>query len=270
MHDTSVDQLPLVPGIDGVGRLADGGLRYFVLDDSVRGSMAQRVVIDLRRSVALPAGSDPAVVAATMNPAMSSWVALRRRAPLRPGQHVLVLGATGNAGRLAVDVAHLLGAGRVTTVGRGAARLAQVGADDVVALDGEPEAVHEALGRAGAGVDVVLDYLWGRPTSEALRVVVPARRDDQQPLTWVQIGSVAGQESAIPSAALRATRLQIIGSGQGSVATRDIVAELAELARAVTDGALVVPVRTVPGRDVERAWLDLPADGVRVVVDPRG
>lgn len=267
-HYTSTGSLPLVPGIDGVGRTADGQVRYFVLEDTDLGSMAERTVVDLRRSVLLPAGADPAVVAAAMNPAMSSWVALRRRAGLLPGQHVVVLGATGNAGRLAVAVARLLGAGRVTAVGRGAARLEQVGADDVVALDGDQAEVGAALGAAASRADVVLDYLWGPVTAGALRAIVPARADDEQPLTWVQIGSVAGPESPIPSAALRATRLQVVGSGQGSVATRDIVAELAELALAVGDGRLAVPVRRVPLSDVEAAWAE-PADGgPRTVVVP--
>jgi NADPH:quinone reductase-like Zn-dependent oxidoreductase len=267
-HYTSTGSLPLVPGIDGVGRTADGQVRYFILEDTDLGSMAERTVVDLRRSVLLPAGADPAVVAAAMNPAMSSWIALRRRAGLRPGRHVVVLGATGNAGRLAVSVARLLGAGRVTAVGRGAARLQGLGADDVVTLDGDQAEVSAALGAAASRADVVLDYLWGPVTADALRAIVPARADDEQPLSWVQIGSVAGPESPIPSAALRATRLQIVGSGQGSVPTRDIVAELAELALAVSDGRLAVPVRRVPLRDVEAAWVEPGDGGLRTVVVP--
>src|SRR3954470_14997401 len=74
-HYTSTDELPLVPGIDGVGRGPDGVLRYFVLPDTALGAMAERTVIDVRRSIALPAGADPIAMAAAMNPAMSSWVA---------------------------------------------------------------------------------------------------------------------------------------------------------------------------------------------------
>ena len=125
-HYTSTDQLPLVPGIDGVGRGADGLLRYFILPDTTKGSMAQQTVVDTRRSVVLPDASDPLAVAAGMNPAMSSWVALRRRVAFEPGQNVLVLGATGNAGRMAVQVARLLGAQQVIASGRGAARLASL------------------------------------------------------------------------------------------------------------------------------------------------
>ena len=119
-HYTSTDELPLVPGVDGVGRDADGVLRYFILGDTPMGSMAERTVVNPRRSVVLAAGSDPIAIAAAMNPAMSSWVALRQRVTFQAGQSVLVLAATGNAGRMAVQVAKLFGAGRIVAAGRGA------------------------------------------------------------------------------------------------------------------------------------------------------
>src|SRR6202034_3199781 len=134
-HYTSSGTLPMIPGIDGVGRLPDGRLVYFASDDDVIGTMADKALVDPRRSVELPAGADVAKVAAAMNPALSSWVALRRRVPLQPGQSVLVLGATRNAGPMAVQVAKRLGAGRVVGAGRDADRLAAlstVGVDEVV------------------------------------------------------------------------------------------------------------------------------------------
>ena len=104
-HYTSTGTLPMIPGVDGVGRLAVGRRVFFVVPDDTRGSMADLAVVDLRRVVALPDDADVSKVAAAMNPAMSAWVALRRRVPLQPGQSVLVLGATGNAGSMAVQVA---------------------------------------------------------------------------------------------------------------------------------------------------------------------
>jgi len=140
-HYTSSDELPLVPGIDGVGRAPDGTLRYFILPDTTMGAMAEQTVVDLRRSVVLTEDSDPVLIAAAMNPAMSSWVALRRRVTFPPGQRVLVLAATGNAGRLAVQVAKRLGASHVIGAGRQPERLAALtalGADATVALDDAP------------------------------------------------------------------------------------------------------------------------------------
>jgi NADPH:quinone reductase-like Zn-dependent oxidoreductase len=271
-HYTSTGELPLVPGIDGVGRGADGQLRYFVLPDVRAGAMAEQTVIDARRSVALPEGTDPVQVAAAMNPAMSSWVALRQRVPFQSGQSVLVLGATGNAGRMAVQIARLLGAGQVIAAGRSATKLAALpalGADGTVALDGDPGEVAARLGQAAATVDVVLDYLWGAPTAAAMAAIVTGRADDSQPLTWIEIGSVAGPTAAIPSAALRAARLQLVGSGQGSVSPREIVAELPALAREITRGVVDVDARPVPLADVEQAWADAPRTTQRLVITPQ-
>lgn len=258
-HYTSDGALPLVPGIDGVGRDRDGRLRYFVLPDATLGSLAQRTVIDVRRSVELPAGADPVALAAAMNPAMSSWIALRRRIELPPGAAVLVLGATGSAGRMAVEVARLLGAGHVVGAGRDAAKLAALPADQTVPLGQEADA---------ADVDVVLDYLWGEPAAQAMAALVRARADRGRPLTWVEIGSVAGPTAAIPSAALRAARLQLVGSGQGSVPTAEIVAELPALAEAVAAGSVTVDAEPVPLADVERAWAAAATSTRRLVVTP--
>lgn len=267
-HYTSTDDLPLVPGIDGVARAADGTLRYFILPDTRLGSMAEQTVIDVRRSVRLPEGADPVQIAAAMNPAMSSWVALRRRIDFQPGQSVMILGATGSAGRLAVQVARELDAGRVIAVGRGADRLAELGADAAVALEGDPQVVAEQLGEAGKDVDVVIDYLWGQPTRDALSAIVPRRTDDSQTLTWIEVGSVAGLDSPIPSAALRATRLQMVGSGQGSVATRDIATELGELASAVNSAAFTIQTRAITLDQVESAWREAAKTTDRVVITP--
>jgi len=261
-HYTSAGVLPLIPGVDAVVRDEDGGLHYLVLPGDGQGSMAERVVLDPRRSVRLPDDCDPVAVAAGMNPAMSAWVPLRRRIPFQPGQSVLVLGATGSAGRMAVQVAADLGAGRVTAVARDTAALATLDVDATVDL-----ADDEALAAAGSTADVVLDYLWGEPTARALRAIVPARVDDARPLHWVQIGSVAGPTPPIPSAALRATALTLVGSGQGSVSPREILAELPEIARRISAGRLRITARAVPLSEVESAWTT-PSTADRIVLVP--
>ena len=269
-HYTSTGDLPLVPGIDGVGRVPDGSLRYFVLPDTTMGAMAEQTVVDLRRSVVLPGDGDPVLIAAAMNPAMSSWVALRQRVRFQAGQNVLVLGATGNAGQLAVQVAKLFGAGQIIAAGRDAGKLAALpalGATATILLDADPDTIARRLGQAAAEVDVVIDYLWGEPTAAAMTAVVTDRADRGRPLTWIEIGSIAGPVAAIPSAALRAARLQIVGSGQGSVPTRDILAELPGLAAEITSGSFRVDARPVPLADVETAWKDTGSDQ-RIVITP--
>jgi NADPH:quinone reductase-like Zn-dependent oxidoreductase len=271
-HYTSTGELPLVPGIDGVGQGADGLLRYFILPDTTMGAMAEQTVIDTRRSVVLPPGTDLIAVAAGMNPAMSSWIALRQRVRLQAGQGVLVLGATGNAGQLAVQVARLLGAGRIIAAGRDAGRLAALpalGATATVQLDGNTgDTGARQLGQVASDVDVVLDFLWGQPAATAMAAIVHGRADRGQPLTWIEIGSVAGPDAPIPSAALRAARLQVIGSGQGSVPTRDIVAELPALAQEITRGTFDINARPTPLADVEQAWADAAGATQRIVLTP--
>ncbi|GGN49331.1 NADPH:quinone reductase-like Zn-dependent oxidoreductase [Actinoplanes campanulatus] len=247
---SSTGAFPLVPGVDGVVRDPSGRLRYVALDDTTFGTFAERTVIDVRRSVVLPEGVDPVRIAAAMNPGMSAWVTLRRRIEFTVGQRVLVIGATGNAGRMAVQVAKLFGAAHVIAAGRDAARLASLpalGADETCTFDRIDIA---------ADVDVVLDYVWGEPAAAAAAMIpmLTSRADRTKPLTWIQIGSMAGSTAPIPSVALRSARLNIVGSGIGSVHARDFIAELPALAAAVTDGSIDVRARAVPLAEITRAW----------------
>lgn len=269
-HYTSTGELPLIPGIDGVGRMENGELRYFILPDTNLGAMAERTLIDERRSVILPEGVDPVRIAAAMNPAMSSWIALRRRIDFAAGSRVLIMGATGNAGRMAIQVAKRLGASHVAAAGRNPQVLAQLpalGADTVIDLANEEQAFAE-LSEAGKHVDVVIDYLWGEWASKALYAIVPAREDDAQQLTWIQVGSITAPEAPIPSAALRACNLRLVGSGQGSVSPRDIVAELPALATEVMTGGYDLTVKAVPLSDVSTAWAEAATTGERLVITP--
>ncbi len=114
---------------------------------------------------------------------------------------------------------------------------------------------------------MVIDYAWGESTAHAMVAVVTNRTDRSQPLTWIEVGSMAGLTAAIPSAALRAARLEIVGSGQGSVSTRDILAEPPALAAVIIDGTFRIDARAVPLAGVEAAWSEW--DGSqRVVITP--
>jgi NADPH:quinone reductase-like Zn-dependent oxidoreductase len=270
-HYTSSGRLPMIPGVDGVGRRADGATIYFAADDDVIGTMADKAVVDPRRSVVLPDGVDVVKVAAAMNPAMSSWVALRRRIQLQPGQSVLVLGATGNAGAMAVQVAKLLGAGRVVGAARDLTRLnalTGIGADDVVRLTDDADATAAALGAAAAEVDVVIDYIWGRPAQEAMTALLTRRADRSRAMDWIQIGSLAGPTIELPSVALRSANLRVLGSGQGSVSGRAYVAELPSLVEAIDAGRIAVQPQVVPLAEVEKAWAATDRPGRRTVLVP--
>ncbi|MBE7700135.1 zinc-binding alcohol dehydrogenase family protein [Oerskovia sp. Sa1BUA8] len=268
-HYTSDGVLPLVPGFDGVGRTEDGRRVFFAGLEAPRGSMADLVAVPADDLVDLPEGLDDVTVAAVMNPAMSAWLALRHRAGLRPGEAVLVLGATGNAGRLAVQLARHLGAGRVVGAGRDPASLAVVrrlGADAVVPLTADDAA--ERLAREAADVDVVVDYVWGAPTEGALAAVTGARSDPAHLLRWVHVGATAGPTITLPAATLRKTNVQVSGSGQGSVSPVAMVSALRELAAALPQVRPQVDVVTTPLREVEAAWGATTASGTRIVLVP--
>src|SRR6202789_1499716 len=170
-HYSSDGGFPLVAGADGVGITRDGRRVYFVLPEAPFGALAELCPVEASRCIELPDSLDDVTAAAIANPGMSAWAALAERARLQPGETVLVNGATGGAGRLAVQLAKHLGAGKVIATGRNAAELEEVkklGADIVI-----PFALG-ALNRSGAkdyekalkqvfasGINVVIDYLWG-------------------------------------------------------------------------------------------------------------
>jgi NADPH:quinone reductase-like Zn-dependent oxidoreductase len=270
-HYTSTGRLPMIPGIDGVGRRPDGTRIYFVADDHILGTMADKAVVDERRAIELPDDVDAATVAATMNPAMSSWVALRLRVPIEPGQSVLVLGATGNAGTMAVQVAKLLGGGRVVGAGRVVERLnalITVGADQVVQLTDDADATGQALAAAAADVDIVIDYLWGRPAGQAIMALLTARSDRSRQLNWIQIGAIAGPTIELPSVALRSANLRLQGNGQGAVSPEAYLAQLPSLVDQITAGAIGLKAKPTPLSDVEEAWASPDRPGERTVFVP--
>ena len=113
---------------------------------------------------------------------------------------------------------------------------------------------------------MVIDYVWGEPTAAAMVEIITNRADRGRPLTWLEIGAIAGPEAAIPAAALRAARLQIVGSGIGSVSGRDFVKELPKLAEAVAHGAFDVRAKAVPLSEVEQVWTRSAGTSDRIVL----
>jgi NADPH:quinone reductase-like Zn-dependent oxidoreductase len=270
-HYTSTGALPMIPGIDAVGRRPDGKRMYFVADDAQFGTMAEKALVAERRAIELPEGVDAATVAATMNPAMSAWVALRRRVPIQPGQSVLVLGATGNAGTMAVQVARRLGAGHVVGAGRNLERLdalTSLGADDVVQLTDDAQETQRALAAAAAEVDIVIDYLWGTPAQTTIMTLLRARSDRSRALDWIQIGAIAGATIELPSAALRSANLRLQGNGQGAVSAEGYLAELPSLVDEIDAGAIALKPSPKPLADVQAVWATPDPPGERTVLIP--
>jgi NADPH:quinone reductase-like Zn-dependent oxidoreductase len=207
--------------------------------------------------VPLPDAIDDVTAAAIANPGMSSWAALQLRAGLQSGQTVLVNGATGVSGRLAVQIARHLGAGRVIATGRDAAALQRVstlGADATISLLQDDAALEEQLmSEFARGVDVVLDYLWGR-SAEQLLIAGAKAGPDGRPIRFVQVGSMSGADITLPSAVLRGSAIELMGSGIGSVSIDALFAAVAEMFAAVESAGFEIATNAVPLADVEAVW----------------
>jgi NADPH:quinone reductase-like Zn-dependent oxidoreductase len=255
-HYSAGGSFPFVAGIDGVGRRDDGRRVYFALPRPPFGSFAETAVVAAPFCVAVPEDLDDVTAAAIANPGMSSWAALTERARLRRGETVLVNGATGTSGRLAVQIARHLGAGRVVATGRDGAALAEVealGADAIIRLGDDREALEASFRReCERGVDVVVDYLWGASAESLL--IAAAKAGSAAPLRFVQVGSVAGPDIVLPSAVLRAAAIELMGSGTGSVALPRLVAIAGELLGAVGPAKLKIACKPVPFADFDAAW----------------
>jgi len=265
-HYGSDNTYPLVPGVDGVAVGDDGVARYTGFIRAPWGTMAERVAS--RLGVPLPTGADPVAVAGGMNPGMSSWLPLTARThEVDALGTVLIVGATGVAGRIAVQNAFALGAERVVGVGRDAERLAEVGAlgGVPVALPDGPEAIARALD--GSTPSTVLDYTWGAAAEAAWQAL--SRRglhDDTADIAYVQIGSMGGMTAAMPAALLRSRRIVVRGAGAGSTPVAEIMAQMPGFMQRIAAGEVSVPVRAFGLAQVAEAWAY--QGGERAVVVP--
>jgi len=255
-------KFPFVVGVDGVGRLDDGRRVYFLLPRAPHGAMAERTVVPDGQWVAVPDDLDDVNAALIANPGMSSWAALTERAGLKAGDTVLVNGATGAAGVLAVRIARHLGAGRVIATGRNEAALHALNADAVIPLCRDESAL-EADFRThfATGIDVVLDYLWGASARSILVAGAKAGREGV-PIRFVQIGAASGIEFAMPAVVLRSSSIEMKGSGLGSLRLRQLVAAVGGVFGAATEAGLFLDHRTVPLAQVAETWRD---EGRRIV-----
>ena len=256
-HYSAGGGLPQVPGLDGVGLDESGRRVYFILPEAPHGAMAERSLVDVRRCIALPEALSDIDAAAMAIPGMSSWAALVERAHLRAGETVLVNGATGASGRLAIQVAKHLGASKVIATGRNAAafdELRALGADVTIALTQERDALQDAFMREfSQGVDVVLDYVWG-PSAEALIVAGAKAGPEAVPIRYVQIGAMSGSDIALPGAALRSSALQLMGSGIGSIPQQRILSAIRGVLEAAPGAGFKVSARALPLAEVAAAW----------------
>ncbi|HKD86822.1 MAG TPA: zinc-binding alcohol dehydrogenase family protein [Terriglobales bacterium] len=271
-HYASPRQAPFVCGTDGVGHLNDGRRVFFGGCRSPYGAMAQRTVVPGAFAFPLPDTLADETAAALMNPGVSAWLTLAARAKLVAGENVLILGATGVTGRLAVRIAKLMGAGRVVAAGRNQQALhslSGLGADATIRLDMAEDELREAFVReAGApGFQVVIDYLWGPPTEILLSAMTShtfAAVGTETRL--VQVGESAGPTISLPAAVLRSHALTILGTA--GIPSREILADALQRVLACgAKGELKVDTVAVRLANIEAAWQQNHS-GSRIVIIP--
>jgi NADPH:quinone reductase-like Zn-dependent oxidoreductase len=250
---------PVVPGIDGVG-LSDDRRVYFAFPRPPVGSMAEQVAVKRAYLTPLPDDLDDVTAAAAANPGMSSWVGLTRRARLVRGESVLVNGAAGVSGRLAIQVAKHLGARRVIATARHPAveaELRALGADALIVLSPDSAALTEAFRRElrEHGVDVVLDYLFGTSAEAFIQACVGSGRGAAEPrVRFIQLGTLAGPNITLPAAALRSSGLELIGMGLGAVSNAELILGIGEFLATYRAAGFRVETAVAPLGDVEAAW----------------
>ncbi|MCP3097718.1 zinc-binding alcohol dehydrogenase family protein [Myxococcus sp. K15C18031901] len=271
-HYSSPRKLPVVCGTDGTGRLADGTRVYFSTHRRPFGAMAQRAPATW--TVPMPEGLDPALAAAIVNPGLAAWLPLLWRGHLRPGESVLVLGATGASGRLAVRAARLLGAGRVVAAGRRQDVLRTLGADATIDLRlGRTELQQAFAAEAAKGLSIVVDYVWGPATEALISALVKSDLGTEdtpgEGTRIVSVGAMAAPDITLPSAALRGSRLSLIGSGTANFPPVDqmkpMVADI--LARTARD-ELSLEVDRAPLSSVGEVWARSDDPDRRLVLTP--
>jgi NADPH:quinone reductase-like Zn-dependent oxidoreductase len=258
-------------GGDGVCLLPDG-TRVYAIGEG--GMMAEKAIIDKDRVVPLPAGVSDAAAAALANAVIGSAMGLRFKAEIKPGDVVLVNGATGFTGRMAVQIAKHYGAKKVIATGRNQQSLQDLlslGADEIVSLklDDEQFIAQIKTIHAATPIDIIIDYLWGH-TAEMLLTCLMGNGSFTHKTRFVSVGSMTGDLIQLSAANLRSVDLQLTGSGLGSW-SKDQVGQLfieilPEMFQLAADGKLKVETTEVTLENITNLWnIEVP-DGQRLVV----
>jgi NADPH:quinone reductase-like Zn-dependent oxidoreductase len=263
VHYSSDRVFPTVVGAEGVGRTQDGQRVYFVLPEAPFGAMAEKTRVRSTHCVPVPDDVDDITAAAIANPGMSSWAALAERAHLKPGESVLINGATGIAGRLAVQIAKYMGAAKVIATGRDKSALEElksIGADAVIpfnltASDSEGLQQYEKALKEqfSMGVDVVVDYLWGK-SAETVIIAAAKAGKEAVPVRFIHVGGASREDVQLPGAALRSSAIVLMGSGINSIPLRGFLSAVRNVFQSVIPANLKINTKAVPLSAVEKTW----------------
>jgi len=265
-HYSAAGGLPFVPGVDGVGRTPDGRRVFFAFPRHPFGSLATHVPVRSSCTADLPEGLDDTMAAGAANPGMSCWIPLTELAPVHAGESVLVNGATGTAGRMAVQVAKYLGASKVIATGRDETKLRELsalGADVGLSLRQPMEEFRDAVRQEAreARIGVVLDYLWGPSAEAILRALEgPDSPRGAARVRYVEVGSVAAPTITLAGASLRSSGIELLGTGLGSSTNETLVAGIGRFLQAFAQARFRVDIAVHPLSEVEQVWNSVPPD----------
>jgi NADPH2:quinone reductase len=263
-------QFPAVVGHRGVGMTADGKLIGFGMMKPPYGTFAEKAVV--KNFVPVPDGIDAAIAAAIPPSALTSYLPLKHTAKIEKGETVLINGATGVSGRMAIQVAKLMGAGRVIGTGRNERSLKlleSLGADAVIDLKQSDEALLENFEKEKGenGFDIVFDFLWGHPAEVLMKSFVPKdMRLPSKRIRYIPIGAKAGAGAYVTGEMLRTSGLEL--SGMGKVTPEEISAGSSQVWEWIKENKLHMDIEKVPLADIEKAWLRNDLAGERLVIIP--
>jgi NADPH2:quinone reductase len=257
--------LPCVAGREGVGRL-EGARVYFDAPVAPFGSMAERALIDPASTHPVPDAVADGLAVALGIAGLAGWLALGWRAELKPGEHVLVLGASGVVGQIAVQMARHAGAGRVVAAARsqaGLERARELGADACVSLERADDLAAAFSQESDGRIDVVIDPLFGEPFAAAVQASSFGAR-------LVQLGASADAQATIHSAAIRGKMLRIMGHTNFAAPPEVKREAYRELLDAAARGVLSLEVEALPLERVGEAWALVSGGGAqrKVVLVP--
>jgi NADPH:quinone reductase-like Zn-dependent oxidoreductase len=260
-----------VIGGDGVCLLPDGTRVYAI---GASGMLAQKATIDKDRTVAIPDALDDATAAALPNAVIGAAMGLKFKADIQPGDVVLINGATGFTGRVAVQIAKYYGAKKVIVTGRNQQSLTDLlslGADETITLlqsddsfKSQISAIHKAT-----PIDVIIDYLWSH-TAEMILACLKGDGAFTNKVRYVSIGSMSGDIIQLSAANLRSVNLQLTGSGLGAWSKQQVARLfseiLPEMFQLAATGKLKIATVTVKLEDIEKLWDIVVPNGQRLVV----
>ncbi|WP_131538832.1 quinone oxidoreductase family protein [Pedobacter nototheniae] len=264
-------QKPETVGVDGVGYLEDGTRIYAA---GISGMIAEKAVVNAKSIVRLPDNLDDITAAALPNAVLGACGAIQFKANVQSGQTVLINGATGVTGMVAVQIAKLYGAKKVIVTGRNAdtlTSLLQLGADEAISLKDDEEIIIENLKRIHKQnpIDVVVDYLWGKP-AELILAALLGDGGNTHAVKFVTVGSMAGDKIELSSAVLRSSDIELSGSGFGSLSPQNIAILFKEILpkmfQYAAEGKLKIETVTAKLEDVESAWTAEIPSGKRLVI----